>query len=470
MPVTAEVTTLEENRVRLDVAVPEDEVRRSMDRAVKEMGRRMRVPGFRPGRIPPQVILQRLGREAVMQQVLESSLGSWYAEALRAAGVDPIDEPKVDLGEASESGVGFTAEVQLAPTPVLGDYRGLEVGRAVPEVPEEAVEAELARLTEQAARLEDVERPGGQGDFMVIDYDASLDGQPLVEASTRDFLVELGGPRLVAEFDTALRGASAGDVRPVSVSYGPDDPREPLRGLTVDYEVTVKRVQRKVLPARDDALAREVSEFDTFAELEADVRARLLSAAERLVQERYRRAVIDAATANATLDVPEVMVRRRVEEVLAETARQLPRGITLQQYVEAQGSTLERSRQDMRPDAELSIRRELVVAAIMEAEGIEVSDEELEQRVRSDAVAADRDPDELLARIREAGADETLRRDIRVQKAVDLIVAESTPISLQDEIARERIWTPEKEQAPAPAKLWTPGDPTPPTPPTGGRS
>ncbi len=272
MPVTAEVTPLEENRVRIDVAVSDDEVRRKMDRAVRDMAKRMRVPGFRPGREPTQVVLKRIGPEAVMQQVLEESLGEWYAEAVQTAGVRPIDDPEVDLGEVAESGVSFSATVKLPPRPELGEYRGLEVVQEPAEVPEGALEAELDRLREQGSRLQEVERPIQEGDFAVIDYDGAIDGTALPAAATRDMLVEVGPGRLMPAFSEQLIGASAGDTRTFPVPYPPEDQRPELAGKTVEYTVRVKRVQEKVLPELDDDFAAEVSEFDTIDALRAERR------------------------------------------------------------------------------------------------------------------------------------------------------------------------------------------------------
>lgn len=469
MALTTEVTPLEENLVRLDVAVPGDEVRRQMERAVQQLGREVRVPGFRPGKAPAEVIVQRVGREAVVQEMLKSALGGWYSEAVSEAGVVPIDDPELDLADVPEEGdLTFSAKVQVRPTATLGEYTGLEVGRAEPQVPEGALDEQLEALRARAASLSPVERPAEIGDFVVIDFDGAVGGRPLRNASARDYLVELGGGRLVGEFDSRLTGMSAGETVEFPVTYAGSDGRDELAGQTVDYVVTVKQVQKRELPELDDDLAIGVSEFDTLDELRADVQRRLDEAAEAEVDELFRRMAIDAAVANAAVEIPAVMVDRRIGTILQQTASQLPEGVGFEQYLAATGRTLEEIVEELRPDAENAVRRELVVEAVADAEGIEVSDEEIEAQVRADAEATGRAPDRLLHDLQHHGGWEALRQDLRLKKAVDLLIESTTPIPMAQAEARERLWTPDderKEQAaaagkPAPAgKLWTPGDP-----------
>jgi trigger factor len=289
MALTAEVVNLEENRVRLDVEVPEDEVQKRMDRAIRQLGREVRVPGFRPGKAPAEVIVQRVGRDAVVQEMLKGSLGEWYSQAVAETGVQPIDDPDLDLEEVPETGnLSFQATVQVRPKATLGDYTGLEVGKAEPEVPEDALQQQIDALRERAARLQPVERAAQEGDFVVIDFDGAIGGKKQRNAQARDYLVEIGGGRLVPEFDQRLRGMSAGESVDFPVTYSDTDGRAELRGRTVDYTVTVKQVQEKVLPELDDDLAIGVSEFDTIDELRADIQRRLDENAQARVDELFR--------------------------------------------------------------------------------------------------------------------------------------------------------------------------------------
>jgi trigger factor len=465
MALTAEVTTLEENRVRLDVSVPQDEVRKEMDKAVRKLAREVRIPGFRAGKVPPQVVLQRIGRDAVVEEMLRKALGEWYSEAVSDAGLAPIDDPELDLDRVPEEGdLQFTATVQVRPTATLGEYRGLEVGKADPEVPEGALEEQLEALRTRAARLTPVERPAQTGDFVVIDFEGHSGGKKLRTAGARDYLAQLGGGRLVPEFDEKLTGASTGDVLTFPVTYGEGDARGELSGRTVDYTVTVKMVQERVLPELDDDFALENTEFETIDEVRADLQKQLEEVAGKSADELFRRMVIDAAVANATVEVPQVMVDRRVGSILNQTAQQLPQGVSFEQYLAATSQTIDGLIEELRPDAEMAIRRELVIEAIADAEGIEVTDEQIEEQVRSDAEATGRAADRLLHELRHHGGWETLRGDLRIKRAVEMLTESATAIPMAQAEAREKLWTPEAGREKAGAggsagKLWTPGDP-----------
>ncbi len=479
MTLTAEVTPLEENKVRLDVAVPEDEVQRRMDRAIRRLGREVRVPGFRPGKAPAEVIVQRVGHDAVVQEMLRGALGEWYSQAVTETGIVPIDEPDLDLESVPDEGdLTFTATVQVRPRATLGDYTGLEIGKAEVELPEGALEQQLEALRDRAAKLVPADRAAGKGDFVIIDFDGTLNGKAVKQARARDYAVELGGGRLLPEFEERLMGMSAGETVTFPVGYAATDSRAELQGKTIEYTVTLKGVQEKELPPLDDDLALAVSEFDTMDELRADIERRLTEAAQAQVDELFRRMVIDAVAAKATVDVPQVMTDRRVGTILQQTAQQLPEGVSFEDYVKATGRSIDQIIEELRPDAEMAVRRELVVEAVAEAEGIEVTDEEMEEQVRSDAEATGRAPERLLHELREHGGWDALREDMRLRKAVDRLVEATTAIPMATAEARERLWTPEEarkkaaekaeklapaqETAGKPAaagKLWTPGDP-----------
>ncbi len=464
MPLSAEVTPLEENRVRLDVSVPGDEVKKATQRTIAKLGREVRVPGFRPGKVPAQVVVQRFGMDTVVQEMLKSSIAGWYADAVAEVGLDPIDDPDLDLDDLPAEGeeLTFRATVQTRPRAELGDYAGLEVGKAAIEVPEGALDRELEALRDRAARLEPVERAAEDKDFVVIDFDGTHNGQRLRSAVARDYLVQLGAGRLVDEFERALAGLTAGETATFPVTYSSEDNRPELRGRTIEYTVTVKSVQQKVLPPLDDALALEVSEFDTLDELKADIYGKLEKVAEAQVDELFRRMAIDAVVGISKVDVPEIMVQRRVATILQQTAQQLPQGMELADYFQRSGRTLEQVFAELTPDAEMAVRRELVVEALAEAEGIEVTDAEIEEQARADAEQMGRSLEDVMHQLTHHGGWEALRQDLKLKRGVERLVAAVTAIPMEQAEAREKLWTPgdaRGETTGQTGKLWTPGQP-----------
>ncbi len=250
MAVTTKVTELSDSRVRLDAEVPGVEVESRVQRAAQQIGQELRIPGFRKGKVPAPMVIQRMGREAVLEQAVRDSLPEWYEEALMRSGVSSIGEPKLDMDEmpGTDEPLRFTIEVGVTPKARLGDYKGLEVGRREPEVPAEAVDQELERLREPLARVESVDRPLASGDLAVVDFTGRIDGEPFEGGTARDYMLELGSGQLVEGFEEQLMGAGKGETRTVAISFPEDYRAEDLAGKDAEFEVEVKDVQEKQLP------------------------------------------------------------------------------------------------------------------------------------------------------------------------------------------------------------------------------
>jgi trigger factor len=454
------VTELPESRVRVEAEVPAEEVERRVQQAARKLGGQMRIPGFRKGKVPPPVVLRRLGREAILDEALRTSLGGWYVDAIDEAGITPVGEPELDVGELPGQGqpLAFSIEIGVRPRAKLGQYKGLEVGRREPSVEESAIDAEVEQVRERVATLETVDRAAQSGDQVVIDYQGRIGGEPFAGGEGRDQLIELGGGRLIPGFEDQLVGASAGEHRNLHVKF-PDDYPGDLGGQDATFDVTVSEVKAKRLPELDDDFAAEASEFDTLAELREDIAERLRHADEHAIEREFEEAVLQAAADEAQVELPDKLVHARAHEVLEQTLRALAgQGISKETYLQIAGKDEEALAHDAEPDAAAALRREAVIAAIVEAEQIEPSDEDLVEALGPAAERDGSDPAELVEQLRKAGRLESLREDVAARQAVELLVREAVPISVEQAKAREKLWTPGKEDpSSGSGQIWTPG-------------
>jgi trigger factor len=454
------VTELPESRVRVQAEVPAAELERSMQHAARQLGRDLRLPGFRKGKVPPPVVIRRLGREAVFDAALRESIGGWYASALDRAGVVPVGEPELDVGEIPAEGqpLAFSIEIGVRPAAKLGQYKGLEVGRREPEVTAEMIDQELDRMREGFATLETAGRPARSGDHVVIDYVGMIDGEPFDGGSGRDQLLELGSGRLLPGFEEQLIGAAAGQDRGVDVTF-PADYAEPLAGQAAHFDVTVNEVKEKRLPELDDDFAADAAGFDTLAELREDIAERLRGLEEHNIEHEFERAVLDAAVAEANVDVPERLVHAHAHELVQDTIRALARqGVTKEGYLRITGMDEEQLVHEAEPNAERALKRDAVMAAIVEAEQISPSDADVLTALESGGGDGSSPPAKLLERLRSRGRLEQMRAEVAAREALALIVREARPISVEQAKARDKLWTPGKDDdAQRPGQLWTPG-------------
>jgi trigger factor len=455
------VTDLGDSRVRVEVDVPAEEVDRGMSRAARSLARDLRVPGFRKGKAPPSLIIQRVGRGAVLEQAVRDSLPDWYERALIESGVSPVGDPSIEVTSVPEEDgepLSFKFEVGVLPQAELGDYRDIEVGRAEAEVPDDVLEAELERVRESFARLETVERKASEGDFLLIDFVGEIDGEPFEGGEARDYLLELGGGQLLDGFEQQLEGAAAGEEHTVEVSFPVDYRAEQLAGKDATFKVTVKEVREKVLPDLNDEFALNSGGFDTLEELRGDIRWKLREAVEQRIESDFRLAAVDAAVDASSVEVPDEILDARAAERWERMERQLSaQGVDPSSYMQMQDKTREEIVEESKPDAERELKREAVLRAIADAEQIDVSEEEMVEALGHTAEHERTTPEELLERLRRNGRDSLVREDLRVRKAIDLLAESASPIPVAQAEARERLWTPEKErQTAGEGGLWTP--------------
>ena len=418
------LTELPESRVRVEAEVAAAELERRMESTARQLGRDLKMPGFRKGKVPPPVVIQRIGREAVLDETVRGTLGRWYLDAIDDAGIHPVGDPDVNVGDLpeGEGPLTFTIEIGVRPTAVLGEYKGVEAPKREPGADDEAVDAEIEQLRERAARLETIDAEAGEGDFVVMDYLGTVDGEPFAGGEGRDQLIELGSGRLVPGFEEQLKGAKAGEERTLKIKFPDDYGAEELAGKDAEFAVTVNEIKRKDLPALDDEFAAEAAGFDTLAELREDIAGKLREADEAKVDADFREAVLDAVAEQATVEVPEALVEARSRELWDRMQHSLShQGISKEMYLQISGSDEEKIIEEAKPDAEKALRREAVLAAVIEAEGIEAADGDILDALQATAARERTTPEKLRAKLEKAGRLDELKDDLAQRAAVDLL-------------------------------------------------
>jgi trigger factor len=442
-----QVEELPDNKVRLRVEVPQADLQHAVEHATSDLARSVKVPGFRKGKVPTRVLEARIGKERIFTEAVESHIGGWFLNAAANTRIRPVAAPEYDydLPQSGEEEFRFTATVSVQPKPEPADWTKLEIGYAEPEVPQEVVDAELEELRSSVAELAPVEgRQARTGDVVVIDVlNPEDEGQ-------RDLVVELGAGRLVEELERAIIGTEPGETKEVELPQP--------EGSIVKATVAVKELKEKVLPPLDDELARVASEFDTLEELRTDIERRIRDVLEEEAETAFRADAVDSLVRATGVQAAGPLVEARTRELLNAFVRSLERrGITAEAYLQLTDQTGDQLVERLRAEARLSVARELMLEAVADKLGIEVSDAEIEELIREQAEAHEDDADEAIKQVFESGGADTLRADLRLRKALDRVAAEVQRVPAEVARARASIWTPDKESPPTETNLWTPG-------------
>jgi len=480
--VTTTVTELPESRVSVSVEVAAEEIQRSLESQARKLGREMKVPGFRTGKIPPAVVIQRIGREPILDEAVRGRLTDWYMKAVDESGIAPVGDPDVDLdfGKLPNEGkpLTFSFEVGVRPSATLGQYRELQVVRREPAADPETVDAQIDEMRDRMARLEVVDRPAANGDHVILDFVGTIDGEPFEGGEGRDQLVEVGAGRLIPGFEEGLIGVSAGEEKLVDATFPDDYAAKHVAGKPAQFQFTVKEVKSKDLPPLDDDFASDAAGYDTLEELRESIAKELLEHDVSRVEAEFRAGALDAVVNEATVDVPEPLVTARAHELLDRMLHSLGhQGISKEAYLQITGKTEDELIEESKPDAELALRREAVLAAVIEAEQIEPTDAQLLDALEEAATREQTSRQKLLDRLKQAGRVDMLIKEVAAEQAIDLVVTTAVPIAAEQ--AEEKPAKAAKKKAPAakakakkpaakkqaPAKqqgdkageLWTPG-------------
>jgi trigger factor len=423
------VEPLEENKVKLHVAVPADEFERALDAAFRKLAREVRIPGFRPGKAPRQLLEARLGTEAARRQALQDSLPDYYADAVESENVDPIAAPSIEITAGQDEGdVEFDAVVEVRPTVRLVGYDELTVTLPWEPVSDENIDRQVDLLRERSAELTDSDLPLIDGDYATIDIRGSIDGEEVEGLVVSDFLYEVGTGNVVPSLDTQLHGTSPGAILEF-VDTLPDRFGE-LAGKEATFRVIVKEAKKKALPATTDEWASEVSEFETLAELRDDVRNRLDLMSRLQAQMAVRDRVLQAAVDLVPVQAPEPLVDQELQQRVSDLVHQLQhRNMTVEQYLEATGRETEDFVAELREGAARAVLADLALRAVVVQEAIEASDSDVDAEVARLAERAKEKPERLRRDLERRGVLEAVRSEIARGKALEFLVEHASIVN-----------------------------------------
>jgi trigger factor len=423
MQTTVEPT--EKHTVKLTVEIPPDEYSKELDATYRSIANQVKVPGFRKGKVPKQIIDAQIGRDVVRDEFLEHAVPRYYRQAVSEQDLAPIADPEIDLDAFTDDApLVFTAVVEVRPRLQLAeaDYSGLSVVKPSVEVTEPDVDEWIDRLRERFAELEPADRPVIEGDFATVDVKAVAEGEDIDALTRSDYLYFVGSGEFGPTLDAELLGKKAGEILKVTEEMGPGA-GEALQGKPAELTVLIKDVKARRLPEADDDFAKTASEFDTIDELRTDLRERLGEIKEREAAAAVRDRVLDAIVDSVDVDIPETLIVDETEHRVATATERAERaGLTLEELLEAQGWDEDRLREDSRDHAIRAIKADLALEGVARAEKIEVDADDLGAEITSLAEAYGRDPKELAKQLERTGQIVTLAGDIIRGKALDLLV------------------------------------------------
>lgn len=421
---------LEGNQGVLTVEVDADTVKIALDSAFKKVVKQVNIPGFRKGKIPRGMFEQRFGVESLYQDALDIILPEAYSKAIEETGIDPVDRPEIDI-EQMEKGkeLIFKATVTVKPEVKLGEYKGLEVEKFDTEVTDEDVENELKTLQEKHAELVLKEEGAAENnDTVVIDFEGFVDGEAFEGGKADNYSLVLGSNSFIPGFEEQLVGVKAGEEKDVEVSFPEEYHAAELAGKPATFKVTVHEIKTKELPELDDEFAKDVdSEVETMEELKEKTKNNLKHSKEHEAEHAVQDAVVEKAAENAEMDIPEAMITNEVDRMMQEFEQRLQmQGMNLELYFQFSGQDEDALREQMKEDAKKRVRTNLTLEAIAEAENIEVSDEEAEAEIEKMTKMYNMTAEAIKNAL---GGLDTVKKDVKIRKAVDFLVQNSKTVA-----------------------------------------
>ena len=422
-----QVEKLEKNMAKLTIEVSAEDLEKALEKAYQKQKSRISLPGFRKGKAPRKMIESMYGKGVFMEDAVNSLVPQEYTKALGECDLEIVSQPEINVTQMEPGkALIFTADVAVKPEVTLGDYKGVEVPKSEIAVTDEEVEAEVKKEQDKNARTVVVEdRAAANGDITTIDFEGFVDGEAFEGGKGTDYPLTLGSGSFIPGFEDQLVGAKAGDHVEVKVTFPEEYQAKELAGKEAVFQCDVKKVEAKELPELDDDFAQDASEFDTLAEYKEDIKKNLTEKKEKEARAAKENAAVDKAIENAQMEIPDAMLNTQVRQMLDDFSRRMQsQGLTMEQYFQFTGMTLEKMQEEMKPQALKRIQTRLVLEKIAEVENIQPTEEEVEEEFKKMADAYKME----VEKIKELLGDrelEQMKKDMAVQKAVTLVADEA---------------------------------------------
>lgn len=421
---SVQVEKLEKNMAKLTIEVSAAEFEKALEDAFLKNKNKISVPGFRKGKVPRQMVEKMYGPEIFYEDAANALIPDAYSKALDECEEDIVSSPEIDVTQI-EKGKSFifTATVALKPEVKLGKYKGVKVEAAEVTVTDEEVDAKIEKERENNARtIEVTDRPVKDGDMTVLDFEGFVDGVAFDGGKGENYPLTIGSGAFIPGFEEQLVGAEIDKEVEVNVTFPEDYQAEELKGKAAVFKCTIKEIKEKELPALDDEFASEVSEFDTLEEYKKDVKETLTIEKEKAAREAKEAAVIDAIIADSDMDIPEAMVTTQQKQMIDEFAQRMQmQGLSMEQYFQFTGATLDKMMEQVKPQAETRIKSRLVLEAVAAKEGIEATEEDYEEEIKTMAEVYQMEPDKIKEMLPEKSV-KGIKEDIAVKKAAEFVV------------------------------------------------
>ncbi|EGQ0356163.1 trigger factor [Staphylococcus pseudintermedius] len=428
----------EGNEGLLQVSVPAEEVDKALDQAFKKVVKQLNVPGFRKGKVPRQIFEQRFGVEALYQDAVDILLPKAYSEAVQETGINPVDQPEIEVTQIEKSQpFTFDATVIVEPEVQLGDYKGLEIEKQNTEVTEDefnkAVEQRLDAMTDMVVKEDgQVE----EGDTVNLDFDGYVDGEQFEGGQAEGYDLEIGSGMFIPGFEEQLVGLKVGEEKEVEVTFPEEYHAEELAGKPAVFKTKINEIKAKEVPELDDELASELdSNANNVEEFKANLRQQLEEQKKTDAENAQKEEAITLATDNATIDIPEAMVRTEQDRMMSEFAQRIQQqGLDLNTYFQISGQSEDDLREQMKEDAELRVKTNLTLAAIADAENIEVTDEDVDKELETMSEQFNISVEDIKKTL---GNTDLVKNDVRVKKVINLLVDEAKLVESTSEDNKE---------------------------------